>query len=269
MPKAVPDFLIIGAMKAGTTTLFRDLVGHPQFYLPEEKEPETLVSHNGDLSAVLDDYRSLFMRAREGQLKGEASTAYTKRPDHEGAAEIAMRVCGPGLKLIYLTRDPIKRIVSQYRHDYGLGDVLEDIDTAVLKYPRYVAYSRYDWQLTPWRQLFGEANLLVLSFEDYISNRNETVRRVCSFLGADPALLPEIDAKQSFNANDGKLVPKGFWKSLVGSRIYQRGLKPLIPHFFRVRVAGRVLSPAIASSGELSTSALVHLENRLQQDSRT
>lgn len=260
---SVPDFLVIGAMKAGTTSLYRDLIGHPQIFLPEEKEPETLVRHGGDLRAVAGDYASLLGRARPGQLKGEASTAYAKRPDHEGVAEMARRVCGPLLKVIYITRDPIARIVSQYRHEFGLGEVTEDIGTAVLKYPRYVNYSRYDWQLEPWRSVFGEEQVMVLAFERYIAERVATVREVCGFLGVDPDLLPEVDPDQAFNANEGKLVPKGVWKGLVASRLYQRGIKPLVPHGLRQQVANQVLSPSAKNPSMMSEAVRAALANRL------
>ena len=91
----IPDFLIVGAMKAGTTTLYRDLSGHPGIYLPEEKEPETLVRFGNDEAAILRDYKSLLGRSPKGALTGEASTVYTKRPLHEGVAERAWRICGP------------------------------------------------------------------------------------------------------------------------------------------------------------------------------
>lgn len=252
MSVIVPDFLIIGAMKAGTTTLYRDLAGHPGLFLPEEKEPECLVRHGNDAQAVTRDYKSLFAGAGSGRLKGEASTAYAKRPDHEGVAEMARRVCGPLLKVIYITRDPIERIISQYRHEFGLGEVSEDIDTAVLKYPRYVNYSRYDWQLEPWLRIFGTGQVMVVSFETYIANRLETARQVCTFLGVNPASLPDLDVERAFNANEGKLVPRGFWKGVVKSRFYQRGVKPRIPHVFREHVAGRVLRPADAHAGEMA-----------------
>ncbi|MGV8833394.1 MAG: sulfotransferase family protein [Devosia sp.] len=260
----VPDFLIIGAMKAGTTTLFRDLVHHPQLYMPAEKEPETLTKFAGDADAIAQDYRSLFGRTAPGQIKGEASTAYAKRPDHEGVAIQALDTCGPKLKLIYLTRDPIRRIVSQYRHEYGLGEVDEDIDTAVLKHHRYVAYSRYDWQIEPWRVAFGDSNLLVLSFEDYIANRQKIGRRVCSFLGVDPDRLPPVETDRAFNANEGKLVPQGIWKEVVASLWYQRLAKPLLPRAIRDGLANRVLSPARASQDQLSPQTEAMLKTRLE-----
>lgn len=81
-----PDFLIIGAMKAGTTTLYRDLVDHPNIFLPEQKEPNTLVMYGSDMRRIIDDYASLFARSPQDAICGEASTAYTKRPDNEGVA---------------------------------------------------------------------------------------------------------------------------------------------------------------------------------------
>ena len=264
MSVIVPDFLIIGAMKAGTTTLYRDLAGHPELFLPEEKEPECLVRHGNDARAVARDYKSLFAAAGTGPIKGEASTAYAKRPDHEGVAEMARRVCGPLLKVIYITRDPIERIISQYRHEFGLGEVSEDIDTAVLKYPRYVNYSRYDWQLEPWRRIFGTGQVMVVPFETYIANRVETARQVCTFLGVNPASLPDLDVERAFNANEGKLVPAGPWKRLVGSRLYQRTIKPMLAQSLRERVARQVLSPAQASEGRLAPDTVAELHDRLR-----
>src|SRR5262245_34426917 len=79
-----PDFLIVGAMKAGTTSLHRDLNLHPQIFLPEEKEPEGLC-HDRVLSARgRRRYARLFRPSRAGQMRGEASTAYTKLPEWQG-----------------------------------------------------------------------------------------------------------------------------------------------------------------------------------------
>lgn len=250
-------------MKAGTTSLFRDLVTHPRIYLPEEKEPETLVKFGGDTRSAINDYRSLFSHAQPNQCKGEASTAYAKRPDYEGVADAAFQICGPSLKIIYLTRDPIDRIISQYRHEFGLGEVEEHIDAVVLKYPRYINYSRYEWQLAPWRAAFGSEQVMEISFEAYIADRQRTVREVCSFVGADPDQLPDIHMRQSFNANDGKQVPRGIWKWVVGSRQYQRNIKPLIPHSMRQSLARRVLSPAATASKDIGESVRCNINETL------
>jgi len=259
----VPDFLIIGAMKAGTTSLYRDLSGHPDLFLPEEKEPDILVMHADDAGAMQRDYHSLFTGARVGQLKGEASTSYTKRPDYNGVAERALRICGPKLKLIYLTRDPVKRIVSQYRHEYGLEEVTEEINTAVLQYPRYIAYSQHDWQLEPWLNAFGAQNLKVIEFERYVADRLSTVQAVCKFLEVDADRLAPLQLDRAFNANEGKLVPTGAWKRLVNSRFYQRVAKRLVPRRARELIAARVLSPAKQSHDQLRAETETELRRQL------
>ncbi len=244
----VPGFLIIGAMKAGTTTLYRDLVDHPEIFLPQEKEPETLVRFEDEDSRILEDYQSLFRPAAPGQLLGEASTAYTKRPEHEGVAARALRICGPQLKVIYLTRDPIGRIVSQFKHEAALGLVSGPLNETVLHDERFVAFSRYDWQLAPWKQALGPDNVLVIGFEDYIAHRAEIVGKVCRFLGV---AAPQGEFDRAFNTSEGKMVPKGIWKSVVGSEFYQRQVKPRVPVGLREWISGRVLTPAQKDSSTL------------------
>lgn len=260
----VPNFLIIGAMKAGTTTLFRDLVDHPQLFLPQEKEPETLTKFGDDIDAIRRDYASLFRPAKPHQKLGEASTAYTKRPDYVGAARRALELCGPELKIIYLMRDPVKRAVSQYQHDFGLGRVVEPIDEAILKYDRYVNYSRYDWQLEPWIETFGTEGLLRVPFEAYVRNRGETLNTVCDFLAIDATLLPVLQLDRAFNASEGKPVaPNGFVRGLINSRTYQRIVKPIVPWTLRDRVMRALLPKVRGSSQVLSRSSEEELRSRI------
>lgn len=258
----VPNFLIIGAMKAGTTTLYRDLVQHPEIFLPQEKEPETLVRFGDDERRILADYQSLFRPAARRQILGEASTAYTKRPDFEGVAERALRICGPQLKLIYISREPISRIVSQYKHELALGLVGGPLDDAVTRHSRFVDYSKYNWQISPWIAAFGEANLLRLDFEDYVANRKSVVDRVLRFIGASP--LDDLDYSSAFNTAEGKLVARGLWETLVGSRLYQRLIKPMVPFWVRQRISGAVLSPAPVDDSQLSVATRTKLMLELQ-----
>lgn len=263
----IPDFLIIGAMKAGTTTLYRDLSAHPGIYLPEEKEPETLLRFGNDDAAIIRDYKSLLGRAPEGSLTGEASTGYTKRPMNEGVAERARRICGPKLRMIYLTRDPIKRIVSHYMHDIGQGYLDTSFDDAVRHNSRFVDISRYEWQIAPWRECFGDDAILRLRFEEYIRNRAATVRAVCHFLGIDPAATPEPAVQEAFNASNRKpIAASTLSRGFINSRFYQRTLKPSLPK--SLRDLGRNLLPtkALAINVEVTPSTRTWLEAQLALD---
>lgn len=233
---STPHFLIVGAMKAGTTTLYRDLSLHPDIYMPPEKEPETLARLGSDAARIGRDYASLFRFAPAGAIRGEASTAYTKRPKHEGVADIAKQVCGPELRIVYLRRDPLKRIISHYKHAFGSGETKLSFEEAVQSDPLYVAISRYDWQIQPWIDAFGSEAVLQLSFEDYVKDRQGVARQVCSHIGVDPDRLPPVDDDAAFNASDNKPVARSrLTQALVASRLYQRVAKPLIPAALRDR----------------------------------
>ena len=223
-------------MKAGTTTLYRDLSLHPDIYMPPEKEPETLVKLGGDAARIIRDYASLFRFAPVGAIRGEASTAYTKRPKHEGVADMARQVCGPELRIVYLRRDPLKRIISHYKHAFGSGETSLSFEDAVQSDPLYVAISRYDWQIQPWLDAFGSEGVLQLSFEDYVKDRQGVARQVCAHIGINPDRLPPVNDNAAFNASDNKPVARSrLTQALVASRFYQRIAKPLIPASLRDR----------------------------------
>ena len=190
-------------MKAGTTTLYRDLGTHPSVYFPLDKEPNSLCDDAVLTAAGRSAYAVHFRRARPGQICGEASTAYTKIPVYTGAAERARRLLGPGLKAIYLVRDPIARIISQHHHELTVGrlEVIPDINEAVRKMPRYLDYSRYAMQVRPWIEAFGAENVRIVVFERYVRDRRGTVAELQRFLSLAPR--PDlIEAERVFNAAD-------------------------------------------------------------------
>ncbi len=250
---AVCDFLIIGAMKAGTTSLYRDLRRHPDLFLPEQKEPE-LLCRGLDETALKRAYARLFRKAGPGSLRGEASTAYTKRPDHPVVAQTARALFGPGLKVVYMEREPVSRAISHYRHNFLEGTQDLDIDQALTRCSKYVDYGRYEWQLQPWLEAFGPGAILRVRFEDFIADRDLHVRRVCRYLGADPARLPALEARRIYNSSSDKRVATGPSRALLHSRWYRDVIKPWLPHSVRAWLKRRVL-PRAADSPEIISEA--------------
>ncbi|SIO11861.1 sulfotransferase family protein [Vannielia litorea] len=258
----LPGFLIIGAMKAGTTSLYDDLSRVPGLYLPPEKEPEDLADPDVETPAGRAAYAARFAAAPAGALCGEASTAYAKRPTHEGVAERAARVLGPGLRIIYLTRDPVRRIVSQYHHLHGLGLETRPLNDAVLADETYVAYSRYDWQLAPWRASFGPAQVLVIRFEEYIARRAETLQTVCGFLGV---AAPRATPASHRNASAGKRIvrPGSPWSRIAHSHLYLYRIKPHLPTGLRDRLKTLLLPATAPLTEPLTPATRAELERRL------
>lgn len=237
----LPHFLIIGGMKCGSTTLYRDLLTHPRVFFPIDKEPCNLCDDHVLTDAGRAEYEALFKRAKPDQLCAEASTDYTKLPDRKGVPERAREVLGDDLKLIYIVRDPIKRLISHHYHMYSSGEMPESIDEAVDRFPELVNYSRYAMQLRAWLGVFAPEQIRVVKFESYMSDRRGGCAGVQSFLGLDP--MPElIETDKVHNKSEGKPVAKGPMGALIRSAPYRKLVRPLLPQSVRGR-AQRVVLP--------------------------
>jgi len=264
-----PDFLIIGAMKAGTTTLYDDLRNTPSIYLPPEKEPEDLAFDTVLTPEGAAAYASKFKAAPVDGLCGEASTAYSKHPQYGQVEQRAIQVIGPQLKIIYILRHPIKRITSQYRHLVGLGVEDRPFDQAVREDPSYINISRYGYQLTSWQAVLPSRNIHLLSFEHYLADRKKHLQDVRTFLG----LNSEFSFRDShLNASEGKrVVPQNSpLRSVMKSRIYQYGVKPLLSNKAKSAVKSLILPRAKKTEGRLdetgSRETLEFLHSALQDD---
>lgn len=259
----LPNFLLIGAMKAGTTSLYEDLIHIPGVYLPPEKEPDDLASPEAETSEGLERYKAKFSGAGAAVAIGDASTSYAKLPTYEGVAERALRVLGPETKILYLTRDPIKRIVSQYHHLHGLGLETRPLNVAVLEDESYTAYSDYERQLAPWRAAFGDSQVSVMRFEDYISDRMRIVSEVCTFLGVAPPR--EVDETHR-NASEGKRVVRegSTWARFAQSDLYLYRIKPLLPTSARDRIKALILPKTQKLDESLSEETLAVLKEKLR-----
>ncbi|MBN2906945.1 MAG: sulfotransferase [Rhodobacteraceae bacterium] len=225
---STPHFMIIGAAKAGTTTLYDDLSRHPGVFMPSAKEPDILHKADGD-EAARRLYALHFAGAAPGQLRAEGSTGYTMVPTRPCVAARARALCGPGLKIIYLMRDPVARIRSQLAHDYAVGRLARaEYDAAIRDDPRYRELSDYAMQARPWIEAFGLEQILFLSFEEFVADRDATLARVFEHLGLDPA---------GVRAGKGVSNPRGSQRQtrfawidrVVRSAQYQGHIRPLLP----------------------------------------
>ena len=216
MGARLPDFLIIGAQKAGTTSLWAYLRTHPQVFLPDLKEPNFFIAE-GNLSRGLEWYRSLFDAAGPDQVVGEASPGYTMFPLFAG---VPRRIAdtAPGVKLVYVIRDPVARMVSAWLH--LRADFLEGrpLGVSLLSDTKYLSMSQYAMQIEQYLDHFDRDSLLVVRAEDLDSNRAATVAKVCAFLGVEPELSAATDER--LNTSESKMLPlrrtRILYKGLVG-----------------------------------------------------
>lgn len=236
----LPDFLIIGAMKAGTTTLYYDLLANPALFLPSIKEPRALVDDRVLTPHGRRDYARLFRPARLDQRCGEASTDYTKLPDFPGVPARAVRLLGSHLRAIYLVREPVARIISHHRHAYIHGRIQLPIDQAVRELPMFLNWSRYAMQIQPWLDALGPDQVRIVRFDDYVADRRGTVADLCRFLGVEP-VVDRVEPDRVYNPAQELRRTVGLPGRLRNTFLYMRLIRPLLPDPVRRRLRDAVL----------------------------
>jgi hypothetical protein len=176
-----PDFIIIGAMKSATSSLHVQLESQPGIFMSEPKEPN-FFSDDAEYRHGTDFYLSLFANAGERDLCGESSTHYTKLPDYPQTVS-RMKALLPKVKLIYVMRHPIHRLVSHYTHQWSENEIRCDINDAINSCPELINYSRYSYQLKPYFESFGRESVLPVFFQALKQYPQRELERVARFIG--------------------------------------------------------------------------------------
>jgi hypothetical protein len=211
---AMPDFLVIGAPKAGTTALHAALATHPGLYMSAIKEPKFFLTDGppparggpGDAQTYREhvwrrpDYEALFDQAPAGTLRGESTPLYL----YDRAAVRRIRAALPGARLIVIVRDPVERAHSNWTHLWSAG--LEPVGDFVracgeeerriaagwASFWHYVGLGRYGEQLEYLHTLFPREQVLVIRYRLLVDAPAQTLDRICEFLGVEQGVVAEI-----------------------------------------------------------------------------
>jgi hypothetical protein len=178
----LPDFLIVGAAKAGTTTLYQHLARHPDVFMSTPKEPK-FFSHPEPWERGEEWYRSLFAGAGRDQLAGEASTAYSWYPHGPDVPQRIAKLLSPEVKLIYLMRHPVDRAYSNYLMErHRLNESFED---RLAKSDFYVNLGTYIRQIEHYLRYFPRQSLHLILFDDMTTEPGRVLMEVQRFLGLE------------------------------------------------------------------------------------
>jgi hypothetical protein len=205
----LPTFIVIGAMKAGTTSLYHYLRDHDEIFMSRIKELD-FFAEGSNWSRGLDWYRHQFAEAGDALARGEASTLYTKYPQHVGVPERMARIV-PEVRLVYVVRDPIVRLRSHYQHRFLTGAEKEPPEVALLENPVYLNCSRYAMQLERYLEYFPREQILVVTSESLKAHRRRTVQEVYRFLGVDPDFVPERLGTEFYRTEQRRTYPSLVW----------------------------------------------------------
>lgn len=193
----VPNFILAGAMKSGTTFLTNLLLNHPDIKFIDRKMDYSYFDDDRIYKRGKDWYLSLFNdlveNKKEGTLIGQTSADINFNP------ESVNRVLehDPNMKLIFVLRHPIERTYSLYWHQYGMAREHRRFEQAIenervvlnksynnFKHKSFVERSRYDKQFKNIVGVVPEENLLILDFDSLVKDTKTTVNIVLDFLGA-------------------------------------------------------------------------------------
>ena len=216
MEQRLPNFFIVGAPKAGTTSLYQYLKNHPQVYMSPVKEPnffsydetvEQRLYHKEKGIKELDDYLKLFRGANGADAVGEASVSYLFYP----SVPEKIKQFSPAARIIILLRNPVERAFSHYHMEHKMGYVNESLEeiisrnsrhrNAPLYYQQYVELGIYAPQLKRYFDQFGREHVKVLIYEEAVKNLPATMNEVYSFLGINSRHPADLNRRfNSFSA---------------------------------------------------------------------
>jgi hypothetical protein len=223
---SLPNFLIIGAAKSGTTSLYKYLKQHPDIYMSPIKEPSYFIADEGEgLHSIgpngqpigggritnLTTYQTLFSEATREKARGEASPKYLYFP--EAAQRIKSKL--PDVTIIAILRHPVERAYSNFLHHVRDGrEVYEDFAVALQEEPKRIKEgwgSEYHYrnrgfyykQLLPYYAAFGSEAVHVFLYDDLRKDAVGVMRDIFRILGVDQAFVPDVKAQYNVSG-----VPK-------------------------------------------------------------
>lgn len=182
---ALPNFLILGAAKCGTTSLHRYLDTHPEISMSQVKELNFFIDPN--CGKHLERYRLFF--DGDAPVRGESSPYYLCAPLAPGVPErIAATI--PDCKLLVMVRDPIERLLSHYVDDYAGNRESRPFEVAVVDelddpFNRYISPGRYAEQVGLFTSRFDDSRIMVVDHRELLAERLATLSRIFKFLGVD------------------------------------------------------------------------------------
>lgn len=248
----LPNLLIVGAAKSGTTSLHNYLKQHPDIFMSNHKEPHFLINNEIGINRIpkginnLQDYSNLFSNGASHKYRGESSAMYLQFP--EIAIKNIDRYLDEDVKIIIMLRNPIERAFSGYQHvkrynldeDLDFEDALEISEQRyftnnnITPASRYIHIGMYNEFVRKFKTKF-KTNVHIIIYKDFINNTNQELSRLFSFLGIKDI---QIDFNKQYMVGGWK------WKNDLFRKIFMKRhfLKKFIPFKRLIRVAFKLIA---------------------------
>ena len=273
MHETWPNFFLVGAAKAGTTSLYEYLSRCPGVFFPRIKEPHffTGVRPANERKFYIDavtkreQYLRLFRKARDSLVVGDASPSYLWHP------QVPRRIyeVAPDARIAIILRDPVERAYSHYLMDYreGVQDLpfyealIEDMNLPEKGWGiswLYFELGQYARQVERYYSVFKPEQIKVLLFDEFSRDVRGTLKEILEFLGLDPSVADKIDVSRKYNVYS---APRGpIARRLAGSKVSRFFGQTIIPRevgefvFYKFLVRDAVKPPIDPRARDLLSS---------------
>lgn len=269
-----PNFLIIGAAKSGTTSLYHFLKEHPEVFMPEVKEPQFF---SGTLPELASEYAylNLFLDKDNAKVWGESSVAYLSHPP--ACARIHVHL-GDSVKLICLLRNPIRTIYSRWGQltkmhletrppeeaildSFGLKGW--DSETDIERYAWAVDYATH---LARYYRTFPKSQVKVFFFEEFFRPGLPMYGDLCRFLGVSDSHVPENVVHNRGQVWKTTFMSTPLWK--LSKAILAPVARRLVPQTARARLYAGLEKWNKVPLPPMSPALEAELKSRLQGPKR-
>ena len=241
------DFFIVGAPKAGTTSLYFYLNEHPQIEMSSVKEPDYFSNKEMQTQNLyykkqridtLKKYNALYSE-KKNLVRGEASVSYLY---YNGVPKKIFEY-NTKSKIIIMIRNPVERAFSHYLMDKRLGYISENFETIInqkysdkklnLFYQQYIELGKYTEQIKRYFDVFRSENILFIDYDDFVSRTSQEIDKVYSFLNIDNSATSQVNKiYNSYTNPNNKIV------SYLYSFVF---LRSVANYFFSALIKEKIL----------------------------
>ena len=270
-----PNLFIVGAPKAGTTSIYEYLKRISDIYLPSTKEPNYFsvktVPDNSFVRPIRnkEKYLDLFKKSKDQKIVGEASPNYLSDPEAPKLIHKAV----PNAYIIILLRDPVERFFSHYLMLFSIGRLkktFEDACSDSLKIGKFdhnktilrLSTSLYSDDVKRYLEIFGPKQVKIIIFEEFIKNTKKTMKEILDFLEINRTVDDFGDKK--YNPYSSPRVP--FTQSIMTSDSVRKIVNyNLVPFKTRKFIREKILFKS-ASKPKMQENDRRTLVNYYQED---
>ena len=277
----LPNLLIVGAAKSGTTSLHNYLDQHPDIFMSKHKEPHFLINNEIGNSRIpngisdINEYSNLFVAGSNAKYRGESSAMYLQFPDI--VIENIKRNLANDVKIIIMLRNPIDRAFSGYHHvkrynideNLSFEDAIEKSEkryfknTNITPASRYIHIGMYFDFVNKFFAHFGN-KVHIIIYDDFIENTKNELDKIFNFLDVKKS---KIDTEKQYMTGGWKWKNSFQRKIFMKQNVLKRVLKIILPNkYFRLKIRNLFLRFFTKPTEKMNDDTRIKLKNIYKKD---